>query len=207
MIEQETASLADFVGWPLLPLRGGRLGLMNPLDRSTTIRPCTGAEWSSAVLDAVEMLDCRCSQSQLCIVHFTACHDTALDLNTCLSAHSCIEQPQTSHCHFGMLRVLKSHKALEHPRLSAHVHDGDGTGLLAALSIAIGTVGPAHAMFDRQQITPMQRRALRYQMYSSLIVHLTGSLPCVLMALCASLWPPGYMCPVCAESCYYSSGG
>jgi hypothetical protein len=69
-----------------------------------------------------------------------------------------------------MLRVLTSHKALEHPQLSAHVHDGDGAGLLAALSIAIGTISSAQPMFDRQQITAVQRRALRYQMHSSTTV-------------------------------------
>lgn len=69
-----------------------------------------------------------------------------------------------------MLRVLASHKALEHPQLSAHVHDGDGAGLLTALGIAIGTIASAQPMFDRQQITPMQRRALRYQMHSNFTV-------------------------------------
>ena len=65
-----------------------------------------------------------------------------------------------------MLRVLASHKAWEHPQLSAHVHDGDGAELLAALSVAIGTVASAQPMFDRQQITPVQRRTLRYQTHS-----------------------------------------
>jgi hypothetical protein len=52
--------LKDFIGWPLLPLRGGRLGVLSPLDRSTGIRPCTGVAWSPAVLIAVETLGCRC---------------------------------------------------------------------------------------------------------------------------------------------------
>jgi hypothetical protein len=69
-----------------------------------------------------------------------------------------------------MLRVLASHKALEHPQLLAHVHDGDGAGLLAALGIAIGSISSAQPIFDRHQISPVQRRALRYQMHSSFTV-------------------------------------
>jgi hypothetical protein len=76
MIEQGTGSLATFVGWPLLPLRGDRLGLLNPLDSSTAIRPCTGAEWPSALLDAIETLGCGYEHLQLCLVDCGACHGT-----------------------------------------------------------------------------------------------------------------------------------
>jgi hypothetical protein len=85
--------------------------------------------------------------------------------------------------HLGMLRVLASHKALEHPQLLAHVHNGDGTGLLAALQIAIGTIASAQPKFDRQQITPGQRRALRCQTHSSSLWRLNSLLLYVPMAV------------------------
>lgn len=50
---------------------------------------------------------------------------------------------------------------MRHPQLSAHVHSGDGAGVLAALAVALGTGQPPEAVFSKRCITDKQRVALR----------------------------------------------
>ena len=78
-------------------------------------------------------------------------------------------------CFHPLHRLLARQPALDHPQLSSYVHSGNGAGLLAALRAVLGTSGSAQAIFDRQNITCLQRRALRCELPSTCLGYVMPS--------------------------------